>query len=242
MAEQVTGAGGAKDIDTTSRVVVYVDGFNLYYRALKRTPFKWLDLNALCTTVLRKTPNITRINYYTAQVKQLDPSHTDQADQAEYLRALRTLPNLRIHLGNFQVTEKDMKLASPLQLMPEFRPAVDLSACTRTPRFARVVKTEEKGSDVNLGVHLVRDAFTDQFDIAVVITNDTDLTEPLRIVSKEAKKKLVLLSPVARPAGSLKNVVAGAPLFINSSHLKASQFPDPLITSSGRELRKPADW
>lgn len=242
MTGQVEKAEGATAIDTTSRVVVYVDGFNLYYRALKGTKFKWLNLDALCRLILNKTPNVTEINYYTALVKQLDPSYTDQDDQAEYLRALSALPNLRIHYGNFQVTTKDMKLASPLTLMPEFRPQLDLSTFTRIPRFARVVKTEEKGSDVNLGVHLVRDAFLNKFDIAVVITNDTDLTEPLRIVSEEAKKKLVLLSPVSKPAGSLTKVVSGAPLFINASRLKASQFSDPYIDKNGRELKKPLDW
>lgn len=242
MTQQVTSAGGTTAIDTTSRVVVYVDGFNLYYRALKGTKFKWLDLDALCKSILQKTPNITEINYYTARVKQLDPTFTDQADQAEYLRALQTLPNLRIHYGNFQVTTKVMRLDSPLWLRPRFDPAVNLAMCTVLPEVARVIKTEEKGSDVNLGVHLVRDAFTDKFDIAVVITNDTDLAEPLRIVSQEAQKKLVLLSPVSNPAGSLKSVISGAPLFINSSHLKSSQFPDPHTDKNGRQLNKPTDW
>ena len=232
--------GGA--IDTTSRVMVYIDGFNLYYRALKRTKYKWLDLGALCQSVLSKTPNIVGINYYTAKVKQLDPSFTDQQDQEEYLRALKTIPNLKIHFGNFQVTTKRMRLNTPLWLKPDFVPAVDFSTYTITPDFVEVIKTEEKGSDVNLGVHLVRDAFQDKFDIAAVITNDTDLTEPLRIVTKEAGKKVVLLSPVSKPAGSLKNVVTGKPLFINSSHLRQSQFADPCVDRNGRELHKPSDW
>jgi hypothetical protein len=29
------------------RTYVYVDGFNLYYRALRKTKFKWLNLEAL---------------------------------------------------------------------------------------------------------------------------------------------------------------------------------------------------
>src|SRR6266699_3050420 len=48
-----------------------------------------------------------------------------------------------------------------------------------------VEKTEEKGSDVNLASHLVRDAFRQQFEVAVLITNDSDLAEPVRIVSQE---------------------------------------------------------
>lgn len=242
MAEERKNTEGTGAIDTTSRVAVYVDGFNLYYRALKNTGFKWLDIDALCKAILHKTPNIVQINYYTARVKQLDPSYTDQQDQAEYLRALSTIPHLRIHYGNFQITEKVMPLASPLWMRPKFVPHVDLSACTDLPEVARVVKTEEKGSDVNFGVHLVRDAFLDKFDIAAVITNDTDLREPLRIVSQEAKKKVVLLSPVPNPAGSLTKVITGLPLFINQSHLKNSQFPDPHIDKNGRALNKPADW
>lgn len=229
-------------VDAESRVSVYVDGFNLYYRALKNTKNKWLNIEALCKLILHKTPNITAINYYTARVKLLDPSHTDQEDQAEYLRALGTLENLKVHYGNFQVTEKAMRLASPLWMRPSFDPPVDIAACTQLPEVVRVVKTEEKGSDVNLGVHLVRDAFTDKFDIAVVITNDTDLAEPLRIVSQETTKKLVLLSPVDKPAGSLTKILKGNPLFITQSHLAKSQFPDPYTDKNGREIRKPSDW
>lgn len=237
-----TTSTGKGAVDMTSRVMVYIDGFNLYYRALKGTKHKWLDLGALCQSILTKTPNVVGINYYTAKVKQLDPSFTDQQDQEEYLRALKTIPNLKIHYGNFQVTTKKMRLNSPLWLKPDFFPSVDLASHSVLPEFAEVIKTEEKGSDVNLGVHLVRDAFQNKFDIAAVITNDTDLKEPLRIVTQESKKKVVLLSPVSNPAGSLKKVVTGSPLFINESHLRRSQFPDPCIDRNGRELHKPSDW
>ncbi len=47
---------------------VYIDGFNLYYGALKGTQYKWLNLQKLCELVL---PNnkIAYIKYYTARVK-----------------------------------------------------------------------------------------------------------------------------------------------------------------------------
>ena len=34
---------------------VYIDGFNLYYGALKGTPYKWLDLEALCRKLMPRT-------------------------------------------------------------------------------------------------------------------------------------------------------------------------------------------
>jgi hypothetical protein len=46
------------------RTVVYIDGFNLYYRRLKRAPqFKWLNLKALCDSILAPPMVVTRVNY-----------------------------------------------------------------------------------------------------------------------------------------------------------------------------------
>ena len=48
-----------------AKVNVYIDGFNLYYGAVKGSPYKWLDLGALCHHML---PNDTvqSIEYFTA--------------------------------------------------------------------------------------------------------------------------------------------------------------------------------
>jgi len=43
----------------------YVDAFNLYFRCLKDTPHKWLDLRKLCELLLPKN-RIATINYFTA--------------------------------------------------------------------------------------------------------------------------------------------------------------------------------
>lgn len=50
-----------------TQTFVYVDGFNLYYGSLRKTPYRWLDLQRLCRLLL--PPNdVQRINYYTARV------------------------------------------------------------------------------------------------------------------------------------------------------------------------------
>jgi hypothetical protein len=56
-------------------------------------------------------------------------------------------------------------------------------------KFAKVIKTEEKGSDVNLATHLLHDAQMGRFDVAVVISNDSDLLEPIKIVRQELRKQ-----------------------------------------------------
>lgn len=144
-----------------NRTTVYVDGFNLYYRALKDKPHKWLSLYALAARML---PNnaITEIKYYTAAVSgKRDPGEPHR--QAAYLRALRTTPGLSIFYGKF---------------LPKIitRPLVNPPA-TGSP-YVAVHSTEEKGSDVNLASHLIRDGFLGRYDVAVVLSKDTDLREP----------------------------------------------------------------
>jgi len=48
------------------RTVVYIDGFNLYYRALRESRHKWLNLHALCEAALPQTCDIVAI---------IDPAH-----------------------------------------------------------------------------------------------------------------------------------------------------------------------
>jgi uncharacterized LabA/DUF88 family protein len=216
------------------KTVVYVDGFNLYYRALKNTRFKWLNLHSLCEASLPKSCSFVAINYYTARVSG-SRNPASPKDQNTYLKALETLPNLHIHLGNFQVTNKWMFLVQPV----EFRPP-NVVPAVPNPDFALVVKTEEKGSDVNLGAHLVRDAFMGAFEHAVIVTNDTDLKEPLRIVVQEAGLPATLLTPNAHPTEDLRKLATHVRNL--RPYLGVGQFPDPVIDRNGHPIAKPSDW
>ena len=73
------------------RVRVYVDGFNLYYGALKARPAsRWLDLVALAR-LLRPDDTIDVIRYFTARVKR-DRDAKAPGRQKLYLAALHNLP------------------------------------------------------------------------------------------------------------------------------------------------------
>ncbi|MGB6690810.1 MAG: hypothetical protein WBE76_23500 [Terracidiphilus sp.] len=173
------------------------------------------------------------INYYTARVSaRRNPA--SPKDQHTYLKALATLPNLRVHFGKFQVSEKSMFLVQPMEFMPPGPTPWPV------PEFVRVVKTEEKGSDVNLGAHLVRDAFTKAFEHAALLTNDTDLKEPLRIVIEEARLPVTLLTPTPHPSADLKRLASHVRNI--SPYLGVSQFPNPVIGADGLPILKPADW
>jgi len=109
------------------------------------------------------------------------------------------------------------------------------------PTLVKVVKSEEKGSDVNLGAHLVRDAFTNAFDSAVVLTNDSDLVEPIRIAIHEAGKRVGLLAPVKYPNQSLM-AASSFYLHVRNGHLAQSQLPPQIVLRDGTVISRPATW
>ena len=217
-----------------SRTIVYIDGFNLYYRALKGTAYRWLDIAALSAAALPSSSLLQRVNYYTAHISgRTDP--TAPARQHAYLRALNSLPMVAIHYGNFLAKQKWAGLVQP----PEFRPTFSLPAGA-APVVASVWKTEEKGSDVNLGVHLVRDAFLKAFDEAAILTNDTDLVEPIRIVTQEAGLPVTLLTPVNKPSVSLVRVASHVRHI--GPYLGPGQLPSSITLPNGQTVTKPSSW
>ncbi|HEX3682142.1 MAG TPA: NYN domain-containing protein [Bryobacteraceae bacterium] len=217
------------------RTIVYVDGFNLYFRLLEKRPaVKWLNIKALATHLLSPANRIVGVKYYTARVSGRFDVNAP-ARQQIYLDALRTVPEISIHMGTFLLSEKFAGLVKP----PEFRPRLVLPP--PWPDVVKVIKVEEKGSDVNLASHLLMDAFQGNFDVAAVLSNDSDLVEPIRIVTQVVGKPVGLLSPVSNPTPEL-NRVASFIRRISVSDLAASQFPDPVSCADGSKLNRPASW
>jgi uncharacterized LabA/DUF88 family protein len=168
------------------KTYVYVDGFNLYYGTVKDTPYKWLSIDELCQLLLPKN-QIARIKYFTARVTGRPDDPDQPVRQQMFLRALRTLPNLEIIYGHFLTNEVYMPRSdsAPGKL-----------------KYVKVIKTEEKGSDVNIATHLLSDGFSSRYQAAVIVTNDSDLLEPVRIVRNELKLVVGILNPHNEPAES----------------------------------------
>ena len=204
---------------------VYVDGFNLYYGALKGTPYKWLDIRKLCELLLPNN-HINQIKYFTAMVSARPHDPDQPVRQQTYLRALQTLSNVTVVKGSF--------LSHPV-LLPLARSITDGRS-----NSAWVIKTEEKGSDVNLATHLLNDGYKKEYDIAVMITNDSDLLEPMRIVRNELKLPVGIINPQKHPSWALRNHAS----FIKPVRgwaLQESQLPNTLTDADGT-FTKPENW
>lgn len=127
-----------------------------------------MNLAELCLQVLPGV-DVHRIRYFTALVKPLPSDPHIRLRQEIYIRALLTLPNLTVHYGHHLRSEVSMPLVTPP---------------SGGPRFAEVIEMEEKGSDVNIATYMLVDAFRKDCDQLIVITNDSDLAEPGRIINK----------------------------------------------------------
>jgi len=178
---------------------------------------------------LRPNAAVT-IRYFTARVGPV-PDPGAPGRQKLYLQALGTLPSVSIHYGRFRTDPKSMPLVAP---------------APGGPRFATVHKTEEKGSDVNLATYLLLDGFDGVYDEAVVISNDTDLREPIAQANRRFGRVDVVNPDVARvgqstPMSALRQVAASTSS-LTLPLLQACQLPSPLTLPSGRTITRPPTW
>lgn len=206
------------------RTIVCVDGFNFYYGEIRGTSWKWLDPEALFRNVLGPQNTLVKIKYFTARVQPSPADPNVNVRQDTYLRALKAYcPLVDLYYGHFLRHRVSMEHANP------------------PPASVPVWKNEEKGSDVNLALHVLNDAWLNAYDCAVIVSNDSDLAESLRMVKAQNRKLIGLVtpgSPKRRTSLQLKHH-ADFVKPIRTWMLKASQLPNPI---PGTKIHKPASW
>jgi len=205
------------------RTIVYVDGFNLYYGALKGTPYRWLDILAMSRKILSPKNHIVGIKYFTARVLPRPSNPGQPLRQEIYLRALKSL-GAKCVFGRYLSHEVMMRVADPNAAKP----------------YVRVIKTEEKGSDVNIAAHMLLDAFKNEYDCAVLISGDSDLKAPVDMVRNDFSKTVGVINPQKVDCKVLRNA-ASFYKRIRTSDLAASQLPDHITDANGT-FHKPPKW
>lgn len=203
------------------KTIIYVDGLNLYYFLKKiknQKGIKWLDLSVLLKKIF-KDLDIIEIKFFAARVS----GKRDQRKalrQSVYFRALNTIKNLKIIEGTFLEKESKIQITEDVKITGK--------------------TFEEKGTDVNLAVHLVNDAHNKKFETAIVVSNDSDLKEAVRIVSEELNLRVGILAP----AENINKVLSSHATFkqeLREGVVRDSQFSINLKDNSG-EFTKPETW
>lgn len=199
--------------------IAYIDGLNLYYGALKNRPaLKWLNPLAMVEKLVPQE-DIKLVRYFSAWTVRTRSDPDAPARQAIYFRALRTIPSLTIHEGRMAVRTKTGVV------LPKATP----------PQIATLEVFEEKRTDVNLASHLLLDAFEGRYDTAIVVSNDSDLTTPIEMVTSALNKRVITVNPDSdkKLSRELSAAATRSLRTINPTVLRDCQFPDEMTDSQG---------
>ena len=209
---------------TKKRTYVYIDGFNLYHGALRHTPYKWLNVRTLAASLIGDDKDVLAVKYFTARVSPRGNDPEQPFRQHMYLRALMTL-GVQLIYGRYLS-----------HVVPMYR----AHQAKGVPPFVDVVKTEEKGTDVNIASHMLVDAADNLFDCAVLVSGDSDLTTPVRLCIGKYGKSVGVLNPQQNKCRTLEQT-ATFYKHIRESALAANQLPTVLADAIG-SFHKPKTW
>ena len=210
-------------------VRAYIDGFNLYMRAIRYHNIRWVDLSAMVESVCHVEVNHTY--YFTARVRAEEDDPSKHVRQDVYIRALRATGHTVVE-GVFR---RDPKWRKPKGTLNPIRPK---------PEFVRVWIDQEKGSDVNLAIHLVRDVYEGDVEHAVVVTNDRD-QRPAIELSLERGITVTTVNPDRDAESVFQPMSVDYPLLscltLRRSDLVRGMMPDRVNGPDG-PIKRPLDW
>lgn len=204
-----------------ARVIAYIDGFNLYF-GMKSKGWKryyWLDLVALCRSLMKPDQKLVATKYFTSRVSPTPQDPHQVQRQGIYLEALETGTGLAPILGHY---------------LPKTMTCRNCTSSWQT--------FEEKRTDVNIAIEMLADAHADQFDTALLISADSDLSAPIeKIRHLFPGKRVVAAFPPGRNSAQLAKLVHGS-FTIGEAKLRQSQLSNPVTKPDGFVLRRPARW
>ncbi|SGZ81065.1 hypothetical protein BTHERMOSOX_1645 [Bathymodiolus thermophilus thioautotrophic gill symbiont] len=193
------------------KIIVYIDGFNLHYGINGLNQFyKWLDLQILAKSFAQDGDAIISVKYFTSK---LNGSSDSVYRQSIYLDALSRHCNIKPITGNFVRARK----------------------C----KHCDGKNNEEKQTDVNIACEMMQDLYESNFDIAYLVSGDSDLVAPVRKIVNMNKIIIVAFPPNRKSKELIE--VASSYFDIKESRLKKCQLPDEIATKRN-PLKRPEKW
>lgn len=200
-------------------VIAYVDGFNLYFGLKSKgwRKYYWLDLWALAERFLKPGQALVEVVYCTSKIKN-DPGAIQR--QLTFLDALQAYrPGVEVVFGHFLAKNDTCR------------------QCGNT-----YTRHEEKKTDVNIACHLLTDAMDCRFDIALLLSADSDLVPPVEVVRQRwPQKKVIAVFPPDRRSDALKRACNGQ-TWIGEDKLRQSQLPTSVTLADGKVATRPQQW
>lgn len=199
------------------RVIAYIDGFNLYF-GMREAGFdqcRWLNVKKLVESLLQPNQELLGVKYYTSRVSN---NPDKQKRQSTYLDALGSV-GVEIFYGNYQDNN------------------IECKRCGNVWKSAK-----EKMTDVNIATAIIVDTFKENYDMAMLISGDSDLTPPIKEVHNLFKNTRVFIAFPPKRHNSSMAIVAKGSLIIGRKKLVDAQFDDEVISKTGFKLKIPNEW
>lgn len=200
---------------------MYVDGFNLYHALddLDRPHLKWVDLWHLSTVLVGKSQKLVRVVWCSAPPK--NPQRLVR--HRLYRRALEG-KGVKYVEGHFVKDE----VRCPL--------------CGQTHS-----KPLEKQGDINVAVELIADAYEDVFDIAYLISGDSDQAGTARLFKekflKAAKpKRFITVAPPGRSHSFHIHALSDGKRAIYDQTVEACLFNKTTMDADGNSITRPMEY
>jgi uncharacterized LabA/DUF88 family protein len=203
----------------SNRMIVYVDGFNLYHGLHSSSAHRnlWLDLPKLARS-LRPQTSLISVKYFTASVLN-EPAA--QSRQDTYIAALTAAyPELvEVTMGRYQQKIRRCRNCDhPWHLY------------------------EEKETDVNIAVNLVADAAAARADTFLVMSADSDIAPAVRMAQRLNPGAFFLAAfPPKRFSNELKTLMPVS-FQIGRGRISGALLPDSVTAADGVTHRRPDKW
>lgn len=203
------------------RVIAFIDGFNMYHALVEArlNSCKWLNYRSLAEAFLvPSTQRLEHVYYFSAFVPW-DPLKTNR--HKVYIKALRHA-GVEVVLGKFKKVTRNC-----------------LGSCRE-----RFQTFEEKETDVNIALNLLKLAMQDMYDMALLFSSDSDLVGAVKTVKEVAPHKHIkVVIPYKRTCLDLKNICDSSAK-IKHAHFARHQFPNlvQIGPHKGDVLQKPSEW
>ena len=204
-----------------NRVISYIDGFNLYFGLRDKgwRKYYWLDMAAMSRALLRTGQNLTHCYYFTARIKADRQGHQSRRNQKVWLDALAARNDIECCFGHYLYKDMRCKICNDTWQQPE-----------------------EKMTDVNIATQLVVDAYEGNYDMAMVVSGDSDLTPPIKHIRERfPDKRVLVVFPPKRHSMHLINAAHGY-MRLSEDKLRKNLLPDEIATDSGFVLKRPDTW
>jgi uncharacterized LabA/DUF88 family protein len=201
-----------------AKVIVYIDGFNLYFGMNEKfgKQYLWLDLECLAKSFLLPGEPLIKVKYFTALISN-NPAKEQR--QQTFIQALQAATSCEFYYGRYQS---------------------NTTTC-RNCHF-NWPSPKEKMTDVNIASQLIKDAFTNEFDKAIIVSGDADLVPPVNIVKQYLPvKKIGFYFPPNRHSIHLSSI-ADFSAVIGKKKVRTCQLPISVTKQDGFLLHKPPTW